>query len=304
MMRNLKHLILTCLISSVALVPAYAYELKDNETSGVLTVYNRDIPVLSYCYGDQLKPGVDPKYTRSCYIHPIYSWSGEPITDDFPEDHPHHRGLSWTWPYVEVGTTKTQTWHPASPSLRQHFSKWIEKKADDKTATITVENKWLLDEKEVVALETVKITTPLSPPKFRDIGISITIQAINHTLKLKGTNEGNKGYGGLGIRMAPEFKGASLSTDTGVLEKDVVYQPFKWVRISNEIAILKITPSDDHPDFPPKWMARNSYAGFINVSWPGLSAIELNPDESITLNYRIGISDARFVSHYRQPKKQ
>ena len=56
----------------------------DDPAKGTLTITDGATPVLTYRYGDQLKPGVDPAQTRSCYIHPLYSLDGRELTDDFP----------------------------------------------------------------------------------------------------------------------------------------------------------------------------------------------------------------------------
>jgi hypothetical protein len=39
----------------------------------------------------------DGKYTRANYIHPLYGLDGEILTEDFPPDHPHQRGVFWAW---------------------------------------------------------------------------------------------------------------------------------------------------------------------------------------------------------------
>ncbi|UCF15923.1 MAG: PmoA family protein, partial [Phycisphaerales bacterium] len=40
---------------------------------------------------------LDGKYTRANYIHPLYGLDGQVLTEDFPRDHPHHRGVFWAW---------------------------------------------------------------------------------------------------------------------------------------------------------------------------------------------------------------
>jgi hypothetical protein len=42
-----------------------------NAGEGTLTLLDRDIKVLTYRYGDQLKTGVAVQYERACYIHPL-----------------------------------------------------------------------------------------------------------------------------------------------------------------------------------------------------------------------------------------
>lgn len=52
----------------------------------------------------QRKPkSIDGKYTRANYIHPLYGLDGEILTEDFPSDDLHHRGIFWTWHQVYIG---------------------------------------------------------------------------------------------------------------------------------------------------------------------------------------------------------
>ena len=37
------------------------------------------------------------------YLHPLYSLSGDTLTEEFPEDHLHHRGVFWAWHQIYVG---------------------------------------------------------------------------------------------------------------------------------------------------------------------------------------------------------
>jgi len=49
---------------------------------------------------------MDGKYTRANYIHPLYGLYGEILTEDFPADHLHHRGVFWAWHQVWLGDKK------------------------------------------------------------------------------------------------------------------------------------------------------------------------------------------------------
>src|SRR5689334_7263190 len=44
----------------------------------------------------------DGKYARANYVHPLLDLDGEPITEDFPADHPHPRGIFWAWHQVTI----------------------------------------------------------------------------------------------------------------------------------------------------------------------------------------------------------
>ena len=40
------------------------------------------------------------KFQRANYIHPLYDLEGNVLTEDFPSDHRHHRGIFWAWHQV------------------------------------------------------------------------------------------------------------------------------------------------------------------------------------------------------------
>ncbi len=262
--------------------------VQDDE-AGTLTIEDGGSRVLTYRFGDQLKEGVDVKYTRSCYIHPLFSLDGQVLTEDFPEDHAHHHGVFWTWPVVKTRGHDTQTWHPAVPSLRQHFVRWRRREVDRDRAFLQVETAWRLEGDEVVAEENLTLVAHPADAFGRAIDIEIVLQAVGGPLELGGSPEANKGYGGLCVRGAAVFQGAVMSTEKGVLEQDVTNVRFRWADISTRELGLAVFVSPDHPDFPTPWLIRNSYAGVINPSWPGLEGHGLRPGQPVTLRYRIYI---------------
>ncbi|MBD3413350.1 MAG: hypothetical protein GF421_02840 [Candidatus Aminicenantes bacterium] len=283
---------MTVIVVFIGMVFSISYSqmrFSEDKQKGTLTVYEGSDPVLTYCYADQLKEGRDPKQIRSCYIHPLYSLDGTILTDDFPSDHPHHHGVFWTWPVVGTKGQDTQTWHPDTPPLRQHFNQWLEKKADSAMAVLSVENLWKLDDKQAVAKETLTLCVHLADQRGRAVDFELVIEAVGGELKLQGSPEQNKGYGGLCFRGAPAFQGAVMTTDQGELKQDVTHQSFQWADLSTEESGLTVFVSPEHPDFPPAWLIRNSYAGVLNVSWPGLDPVVLKPGEAVTLCYRIYI---------------
>ena len=42
------------------------------------------------------------KYERCNYIHPLWGIDGAVLTEDFPSDHLHHRGIFWAWHQVWI----------------------------------------------------------------------------------------------------------------------------------------------------------------------------------------------------------
>ncbi|MFC2156839.1 DUF6807 family protein [Acidobacteriota bacterium] len=263
------------------------FKLVEDPENGLLTLLEGENKVLIYRFGDQLKEGLDVKYKRSSFIHPLYSLDGEVLTDAFPGDHAHHYGVFWTWPVVRTRGQDTQTWHPSN--LRQYFVRWLERRTDARGASIKVQNAWKLEGGEIVADEILTFFIHPVDNVSRAIDVELKIRAVGGRLELAGSPEGNKGYGGLCIRGAPMFTGASLTTDKGPLEKDSVNVPFSWGDMSTSDVGIAIFVSSDHPGFPITWLIRNSYSGVLNASWPGLEPVGLKADETVTLRYRIYI---------------
>lgn len=275
------------LMSFVLSTASEKFLFREDKDQGTLTVFEGREKVLTYRFNDQLKEGVHPKQTRSCYIHPLYSLDGQVLTDDFIEDHLHHHGIFWTWPVVRTRGQTTQTWHPAN--LRQFFVRWLKRETDRHSVVLGVENVWKLDGKITVAEEQVTLQIHPAINNSRVIDVELLIQAVGGPLELQGTPEGGKGYGGLSFRGAPMFTGQAVTSDKGPLKEDINNTRFLWVDISTEDLGVAIFVAPDHPDFPIPWITRNSYAGFLNPSWPGLEAVVLTPGKPISLRYRIYI---------------
>jgi Family of unknown function (DUF6807) len=259
----------------------------EDAAKGTLTITDGGAPVLTYRFSDQLKSGVDPKFVRSTYIHPLYSLDGRELTADFPADHVHHHGIFWGWPLVRVRGQTTSNWEVGSPTLRQNFVRWLKRRREGLSATLSVENAWQLDSREVVAKETVTIRVHPADAVGRAIDVELLLTAIGGPLELQGTTDQNKGYGGLCFRSAPLLKTARMTTDKGILKEDIVNTPFLWADISTDELGIAVFVPPSHPGAPLRWLIRNSYAGVINPSWPGLKPVILLPGQPVELGYRV-----------------
>ena len=273
--------------SQNAAFPQPSYAFKDDASGKALTLLDGPLPILTFRYGDNLKPGADPKYARSGYIHPLFGPDGEILTEDFPADHLHHHGLFWTWPIIRTRGVKTGTWEPATPPLRQRFVRWIRREIKDGAAALGVESVWRLDDREIVARETADFIVHPAFALGRLIDVSLTIEAVGGPLEFQGSQDAGKGYGGLCFRGAPQFNDAALTTDKGPRNEDAVNTPFLWADLSTAERGIAIFVSTGHPDSPIPWLTRNSYAGILNPSWPGLKSATVETGKSVTLRYRL-----------------
>jgi hypothetical protein len=293
--------------SVVALVPAESSEMDlklSEETefeepfsfhqrrTGILELRENGALVLAYRFGLQTPLKVPPDRYRSTYIHPVMDPFGTPLTDDFPEDHLHHRGLSWMWPHVTVENQVHDLWHIRG--VRQRFSKWLLKETGPLCATVGIKNTWEVMDRSVVD-EWVWVRAFVAGKLGRTVDLSLT-WAAKRRISIRGQDE--KGYGGLCFRLAPRDE-PIITTPSGRLPVDSDLQPYPWVdqsgRFGDRTAVsgVAIFQHPENLDFPAGWCLR--HYGFLGVSWPGIESFVLEPGRSITLRFRIWLhrNDAR-----------
>ena len=278
-----------------------------NGESGRLTAhFNREgveireagSPVLFY----QRRPkSLDGKWRRTGYVHPVYDLEGRVITEDFPEDHRHHRGIFWAWHQVWVGETRLgDPWvcerfewdvksirvtSPASPLILESQLHWT---SPD----------WVNEQGEMIPVvaETVQMRVHAASEHSRSIDFDLTLRALVDDVRIGGS-EDVKGYGGFSprIQMSParEFRDRS-----GLIEptKEAVMAG-PWVDLSNEvngIAILShpgnSTPAGDPQAAEFPWILRRSRS-MQNAVYPGRIPVPLELGTVKSLKYRLVVHD-------------
>lgn len=259
------------------------------EENGRLTLREGDQPVFAYNYGTQLPDGIDEEFARSSYIHPIWGLDGTELTDDFPEDHLHHRGLSWMWPRVFVGGEEYDVW--ALRGMEQVFDTWLLQEVGPACATIGAKNHWeVMEDGRNVADEWVWMRAFRAGQHGRAIDVRITLEA-REPLEIAGRETDNKGYGGLSLRFAPREE-TQITSSEGRETEDSDHRRLPWADESGQFGTdtysgMAIFQHSTHPDFPAQWTLR--HYGFLGVAWPGNERRTLQPGEPVTLRYRVWI---------------
>ena len=267
--------------------PASPFAFAEDAAAGTLTLTEAGRPVLTYRHGDQLAAGVAADRTRSSYVHPILGLDGEVLTEDFPKDHPHHRGLSLMWPRMQVRGQRVELWH--IKGIRSLFREWLERSATPEHALLRVGNDWRLTDGTVVATETLTLRVHRATAQARVIDVEYHIQA-REPVVVQG--QVGKGYGGLNLRFAPR-EDTVITTDRGPQPKDGDRVHHAWADLSarfggrEQVSGIAILARDDHPAFPPPWTLRPY--GDLNVAWPGLQPFTIEPEQPLTLGYRLWV---------------
>lgn len=245
-------------------------------------------PVFVYNYGMILKEGAAENWRRSSYIHPLYAPDGTVLTDDFPKDHLHHRGMFWAWPVVRIDGTTYDPW--AVTGIQDRFVRWISREAGKDSARLAIENGWYVGDKKVVK-ETVEIVTHPASSASRTLDVRLAFEALEKPVEVSGSRQAKKGYGGFGVRFAPR-ENTIISTDQGVEEKDSDRISHAWAALAGSFqghsGSLRIDVDPGNPGFPNGWCLRNY--GYLGVSFPGLETFVFEPGRPVVLKYRVTVS--------------
>lgn len=148
---------------------------------GLLLSYKND-PILNYQYKIVEPPkGVDEKYKKSGFIHPVWSPLGEVLTRIQPPDHYHHYGIWGPWTRTHIGERQVDFWNLAEGQGTVLFKEFLNETEGDVFSGFTAlqehidfgantENKVAINEE----LE-IKIYNLKSSKRYRMVDYTTTI---------------------------------------------------------------------------------------------------------------------------------
>ncbi len=245
-------------------------------------------PVFVYNSAPQLKPGVPEDRRRCCYLHPVWTPAGTMVTDDFPADHYHHRGVFWAWPRVTAGGRTRDLW--SLRGIEHRFLRWQGREVFPDRARLEAENGWFADGRQVLR-ERVTVTAHRARGRTRRMEFTLIFEALE-PLEIAGEPAQKKGYGGFSIRFAPRRQ-TLLRTDAGVEKEDSNMAPHAWAELEGDFeggrAAVRIEIDPGHPGYPNGWCLR--HYGFLGVNYPGLEPLSLKPGRPLGLSYHVVVSD-------------
>ncbi len=262
------------------------------EKDGELQFVDRGRIIMHYQRDARSKDG---EHTRANYVHPLFGLDGETLTQDFPADHRHHRGVFWAWHQLLVGDRRA-----GDPWMAKDF-------------LTVVQSAEVLDEGPVFATLRIKADWT-SPDITDDAGKTIPIieettiirvfratdqnQSIDFRIELKpvlpdvkiGGAENVKEYSGFTVRVKPP-QPMKISTATERLSADGRGIRTSWSDVSglfgdnNKTSGIAILSHVSLPEFPPRWLLR--HYGMQNVIYPGRHPIALDPKRPLVLRHRL-----------------
>ncbi len=260
---------------------------------GGLQFYDGDRRVMFY----QRDPtSLDSAYERANYLHPLLGLDGETLTQDFPSDHKHHRGVFWAWHQLWVGDMR------AGDAWATKDGLFVVKRAEvvdqgPVFATVKLLVHWVSPlitrdrEQQPIVEETTLIRLFHATDASQCIDFEIRLKPLLPDVKIGGS-ENVKGYSGFTVRIKPP-KELAITDVGGRLESDGVGTVSAWADASgryssNErVSGIGILCHPSIPAFPPRWVLR--HYGMQNVAYPGREPVPLPADQPLVLRHRLVI---------------
>lgn len=239
---------------------------------------------------------LEGKWPRASYVHPLYGLDGQILTEDFPEDHRHHRGIFWAWHQLRwQGKQMADAWKCQGiewlPPQQEDNS--VRTASSNERAGVSVVRDWAVrtdngNAKRLVR-ERVEITLAKSSPVQRAIDFTIRLLALEPNVAIGGS-EDEKGYGGFSPRLRLSDDVTFVGQKGPVEPRITPVDGGAWMRVSGTIdgkpTGVTIMCHPSHPNFPLKWILRSKNS-VQNVAWPGRRPVALDTEAATVLRYRI-----------------
>jgi hypothetical protein len=252
-----------------------------------------DTKVLFYQAERKALPG--GQASRSNYFHPLYDLDGNVLTEDFPKDHIHHRGIFWAWHQVRIGGKTVQDQWVNRDSFWNVQDARID--ADGRSASLALRVAWesplftdgqgrrrpFVEERSVTRVHQAE-------GAIRKIDFHQRLTALVDGVEIGGSDD-PKGYGGFSYRvvMPPDIRFTGAQGVVTPIETAVSASP--WMDVSGSYGPsgksgLAVLTHPTTAGFPQPWILR-ARASMQNAVYPGRQATAIPRDRPVILRYRV-----------------
>jgi hypothetical protein len=239
-----------------------------------------------------------PELARNNYFHPLFDLSGNMVTEDFPEDHPHHRGIFWSWHQVIAnGIPECDPW------MLQNFRQTIDDVEYITFASgagqISYRSVWHTVSDPAIELVAEQTMVTVSPVHngIRRIDFKIGLQSLVPGLKIGGSND-DKGYGGFSVRMKTDSSTCFYSNNKAVIPERTAIEAHRHMTVVNKKlnqGITIVSRTINKTAKTARWILRQQNI-MQNCVWPGQTPILLPFDKPVWLEYSLLVHDENYKS--------
>lgn len=242
-------------------------------------------------------------YARGDYIHPLFGPDGQQLTDDYSLNHPHHRGVSWSWPVVRWKDEVRDLWAvrvlPTQPGGIWARPVAIRRAAAGPVlAAIDAENVWKWADQQPIVREEVVIRAFRATQRHRFVDVEVRLTALAEGVAIGGRP--GAGYGGFALRTFPAFEKRQIAM---YIEPPEAAPRRAWFHLTGVfpggkgpagVAMFEHVTNLGYPNYPdPEGLNRvpDQYPPWRCVlpSFPGAREVPLPKGESLVLKHRLWI---------------
>ncbi|WP_062127859.1 PmoA family protein [Geofilum rubicundum] len=282
-----------------------ATSIRKNDVSYIL--FNGFQPVLQYNHAKAALPdGVDTAYSRSGFIHPLYSPSGKILTMIQPPDHMHHYGLWNAWTRTQFKGKSVDFWNLGDKQGRVDYAGTISTIQGDVFQSLkTLQQHVAFNDK---GGSDVALNEELEVRVFnagRDLNRVDYISSFN-CAQPEGLFLEEYRYGGFVFRGSEKWNGYTVQilTSEGRHQDNSDGHPAQWCMVNETgkqpsgILIMSHPANFNHPE-PLRTWDRGSNGGLANIfinfcpirnrSW------EMVFGQRYTMQYRVVTFDGRWT---------
>ncbi|MBW8334144.1 MAG: PmoA family protein [Prolixibacteraceae bacterium] len=235
----------------------------------------------------------DGEYSRCNYIHPLYGADNSRLTEDFPADHLHHRGIFWAWHQILIDNNSVADgWE--LKNFQQKVTD-IEFRLQKGIGYLNTTVDWISplwkDGSEPYLQEKTNITIYPKAGNYRRLDFEIRLNSLTDDLSIGGSDD-EKGYSGFSIRLKlPED--VSFSGENGLVEPtNAAVVAGNSMKIDGSFlndgkkggVVMLSNPQNPEPS--GSWIIRKK-ASMQNAAYPGRQPVAIAFDEPLVLKYSL-----------------
>jgi hypothetical protein len=246
-------------------------------------------------YQAERKALPDGQAARSNYFHPLYDLDGNVLTEDFPKDHVHHRGIFWAWHQVRIdGKSVQDQWVNRDSFWTLHEAK---PESDARSASLALHVRWesplftdaqgkrrpFVEERSVTRVHRAEAA-------IRKIDFHQRLTALVDGVEIGGSEDA-KGYGGFSYRVVMPSDIRFTGADGVVTPIENAVSASPWMDVSGSYGTsgksgVTVLTHPSTTGFPQTWILR-AKASMQNAVYPGRQPVALPRDRPLILRYRI-----------------
>ena len=259
-----------------------------------VNVLEGPVRVLRYNHGPVPVPeGTHPhfaageSYERSDYIHPLFGPYGEELTEDYPRDHPHHRGVWWSWPVTRWKDEVADIW--AVVGVWSLPTATCETAVGRVFAAVEAQNVWKFGKDQLpIVYEQVLIRVFRQTHRCRFVDVEVRLTALADHVAIGGRPK--RGYGGFSLRAAPcEQREITLHTDPEGAEPRRSWIDYSGVFAGGKgpsgVTIFEHVTNPDYPNPLHEYPGCNC----VMPAYPETREVPLSKDKPLVLKHRLWI---------------